>query len=62
MKQLANDGRTMVVVTHEMAFAKEVANKVIFMDEGEIKEQGTPEVFFGSPRNERLKEFLSRML
>ncbi len=62
MKQLARDGMTMVVVTHEMGFAKEVATRVIFMDEGQIKEQGEPEEFFGNPKDERLKEFLSKIL
>jgi ABC-type polar amino acid transport system ATPase subunit len=62
MKQLARDGMTMVVVTHEMGFAKEVATRVIFMDEGQMKEQGTPEEFFNHPKDERLKEFLSKIL
>ncbi len=62
MKQLAKDGMTMVVVTHEMGFAKEVATRVVFMDEGQIKEEGTPEEFFGGPKDERLKEFLSKIL
>ena len=62
MMQLARDGMTMVVVTHEMGFAKEVATRVIFMDEGRIKEQGTPEEFFDHPKDERLKEFLSKIL
>ena len=62
MKKLARDGMTMVVVTHEMGFAKEVATRVIFMDEGQIKEQGTPEEFFGNPKDPRLQEFLSKIL
>lgn len=62
MKQLARDGMTMVVVTHEMGFAKEVATRVIFMDEGRIKEQAEPEEFFENPKDERLKEFLSKIL
>jgi polar amino acid transport system ATP-binding protein len=62
MKKLAHDGMTMVVVTHEMGFAKEVASRVIFMDEGKIKEQGTPEEFFDNPKDPRLKEFLSKIL
>ena len=62
MKKLAQDGMTMVVVTHEMGFAKEVATRVIFMDEGEIKEQGSPEEFFGNPKEPRLQEFLSKIL
>ena len=62
MKALAHEGMTMAVVTHEMGFAKEVATRVIFMDAGQIKEQGTPEEFFGNPKDERLKEFLSKIL
>ncbi|MCI8559887.1 MAG: amino acid ABC transporter ATP-binding protein [Dorea sp.] len=62
MKKLARDGMTMVVVTHEMGFAREVATRVIFMDEGQIKEQAGPEEFFGNPKDERLKEFLSKIL
>ena len=62
MKQLADEGMTMIVVTHEMGFAKEVASRVVFMDEGKIKEENTPEEFFGNPKNERLKEFLSKVL
>ncbi|MGN1165419.1 MAG: amino acid ABC transporter ATP-binding protein [Lachnospiraceae bacterium] len=62
MKKLALDGMTMVVVTHEMGFAKEVATRVIFMDEGQIKEQGTPEEFFDHPKDPRLQEFLSKIL
>ena len=62
MKQLAHDGMTMVVVTHEMGFAKEVATRVLFMDQGQVKEQGTPDEFFGNPRDPRLKEFLSKIL
>lgn len=62
MKELANEGMTMVVVTHEMGFAREAANRVVFMDEGEIKEQGNPKEFFENPKDERLKEFLSKVL
>lgn len=62
MKKLAQDGMTMVVVTHEMGFAKEVATRVIFMDEGRIKEQGSPAEFFGNPKEPRLQEFLSKIL
>ncbi len=62
IKQLANEGMTMVVVTHEMGFAKEVADRVIFMDEGKIIEQGTPEDIFNNPQNPRLKDFLSKVL
>ena len=62
MKELADEGMTMVVVTHEMGFAREVATRVIFMDEGQIKEENTPEEFFANPKDERLKEFLSKVL
>ena len=62
MKELAHEGMTMVVVTHEMGFAREVANRVIFVDEGVIKEENTPEEFFGNPQDERLKDFLSKVL
>jgi len=62
MKQLASEGMTMVVVTHEMGFAREVADRVLFMDEGKIVEVGTPEHFFTSPREERTKLFLKQVL
>lgn len=62
MKGLAKEGMTMVVVTHEMGFAREVATRVLFMDEGKIMEQGTPEQIFGAPQNPRTKEFLSKVL
>ena len=62
MKNLAEDGMTMAVVTHEMGFAKEVGTKVLFMDEGNILEEGTPEEIFGNPRQDRTKEFLSKVL
>ncbi len=62
MKQLAKEGMTMVVVTHEMGFAREVADKVIFMDEGKIVEVGDPEHFFTNPEHERTKLFLSQIL
>ena len=62
MKGLADDGMTMAVVTHEMGFAREVATRVLFMDEGHIMEQGTPEQIFGNPQNERTQEFLSKVL
>ena len=62
MKSLAKEGMTMVVVTHEMAFAKEVSDRVVFMDQGVILEQGTPQEVFGSPREARTREFLSRYL
>ncbi|MHB1405085.1 MAG: amino acid ABC transporter ATP-binding protein [Desulfitobacteriaceae bacterium] len=62
MVDLAHEGITMVVVTHEMGFARQVADRVVFMDEGEILEQGTPEHFFSNPTHERTKLFLSRIL
>ena len=62
MKELANAGMTMVVVTHEMGFAREVATKVLFMDEGRIVEEAPPAVFFSQPRNPRLIDFLSKVL
>ncbi len=62
MREIARGGMTMIVVTHEMGFAKEVANRVIFMDEGKIKEEAPPEEFFANPKNPRLKEFLSKVL
>lgn len=62
MKQLADAGMTMIVVTHEMGFAREVASRVMFMDDGNIREEGTPDEFFGNPRNQRLKDFLSKVL
>ena len=61
MKQLAREGTTMVVVTHEMSFAHDVANKVIFMEHGSIVEQGTPEELFYHAREERTKQFLRRI-
>mgnify|MGYP001354057122 CR=1 FL=1 len=62
MRELAEEGLTMVIVTHEMAFAREVATRVIFMDAGRIIEEGTPEEIFEHPKNQRLKEFLSKVL
>jgi len=62
MKDLAEDGMTMVVVTHEMGFAKEVATRVMFIDEGVVKEQAPPEEFFSNPKDARLQEFLSKVL
>ena len=62
MKQLADNGMTMAVVTHEMGFAREVADRVWFMYEGKILEQGTPDQIFNHPQNERLKQFLQRVL
>ncbi len=62
MKELADSGMTMVVVTHEMGFAREVGTRVIFMDEGRIIEENNPKDFFANPQNERLKEFLSKVL
>ncbi|MCI8635859.1 MAG: amino acid ABC transporter ATP-binding protein [Eubacterium sp.] len=62
MKELADDGMTMVVVTHEMGFAREVGSKVLFIDEGIIMEENTPEEFFTNPKNPRLQDFLSKVL
>ena len=62
MKSLAKEGMTMIIVTHEMGFAKEVANRVLFIDEGQILESAPPAEFFGNPKNPRLKEFLSKVL
>ncbi|EKQ50940.1 MULTISPECIES: amino acid ABC transporter ATP-binding protein [unclassified Clostridium] len=62
MKQLAKDGMTMIVVTHEMGFARDVSDRVIFMDKGYIVEEGAPKDIFTNPKNERTKEFLSRVL
>ena len=62
MRELANEGMTMVIVTHEMGFAREVANRIIFIDEGVIKEENNPKEFFANPKDERLKEFLSKVL
>ena len=62
MRQLAKEGMTMVIVTHEMGFAREVADRVLFMDGGVIAEQGTPSEIFNNPKNNRLKEFLSKVL
>ena len=62
MKELAAQGMTMIVVTHEMGFAKDVADRVIFMDGGYIVEEGSPDEIFSNPKNERTKAFLSRVL
>jgi polar amino acid transport system ATP-binding protein len=62
MKQLASEGMTMVVVTHEMGFAREVADRVLFMDQGKVVEEGTPEHFFTAPQEERTKAFLRQVL
>ncbi len=62
MKELAGEGMTMVIVTHEMGFAREVATRVMFMDDGRIAEEGTPDEIFNHPKNERLKDFLSKVL
>lgn len=62
MKSLAAQGMTMVVVTHEMGFAREVASRVVFIDEGKIQEEAEPEEFFSNPKNSRLKDFLSKVL
>jgi polar amino acid transport system ATP-binding protein len=62
IRQLANEGMTMVIVTHEMGFAKEVGTRIIFVDQGKIQEEAPPQEFFENPKNERLKEFLSKVL
>ncbi|TLQ18553.1 amino acid ABC transporter ATP-binding protein [Lentilactobacillus parafarraginis] len=62
MKDLAKNGMTMIVVTHEMGFAKEVADRVVFVDDGQILEQGTPDQIFEHPKNERLRDFLNKIL
>ena len=62
MRRLAEGGMTMVVVTHEMAFAKNVSDRVVFMDQGVIAEQGTPQEIFGNPQQARTREFLARYL
>ena len=62
MVELARDGMTMMVVTHEMGFARKVANRVIFMDQGEIVEDADKDAFFGQPRSERAQQFLSKIL
>ena len=62
MRDLADEGMTMVVVTHEMGFAREVASKVLFIDEGVIKEEAPPTEFFTNPQDPRLKDFLSKVL
>jgi len=62
MKKLANEGMTMIVVTHEMGFAREVADRMVFMDDGKIIEEGVPEDLFNNPQEERTKEFLGRIL
>ena len=62
MKNLAENGMTMVIVTHEMGFAREVADRVLFIDEGNILEQGTPAELFGNPQHDRTKNFLSKVL
>ena len=62
MKELAEDGMTMAVVTHEMGFAREVGTRVLFIDEGVVKEENTPNEFFSNPQNPRLQDFLSKVL
>ena len=62
MKSLANEGMTMAVVTHEMGFAREVADRVLFIDQGIIMEQGAPEEIFSNPKSPRLKDFLSKVI
>ena len=62
MKSLADEGMTMVIVTHEMGFAREAASRILFIDEGQIKEEGTPAEVFDNPQNPRLRDFLSKVL
>jgi polar amino acid transport system ATP-binding protein len=62
MRELAQQGMTMVCVTHEMGFAREVGNRVVFMADGKLVEQGTPQEIFGAPKSERLRDFLSKVL
>jgi polar amino acid transport system ATP-binding protein len=62
MKKLADKGMTMVIVTHEMGFAREVGDRIIFMDQGMVLEQGTPQEVFGATKEQRTKEFLSKVL
>jgi polar amino acid transport system ATP-binding protein len=62
MKELAREGMTMVCVTHEMGFAREVGNRVLFMEAGKLVEEGTPEQMFNQPKTERLKDFLAKVL
>ena len=62
MKKLANDGMTMVIVSHEMGFAREVGDRILFMDEGRIVEEGSPEQVFGNPQHPRTQDFLSKVL
>ena len=62
IKELAAEGMTMVIVTHEMGFAREVGTRILFMDEGKILEENTPKEFFANPRNQRLKDFLAKVL
>jgi polar amino acid transport system ATP-binding protein len=62
MRELADDGMTMAIVTHEMGFAREVASRVLFMADGYVMEEGTPEKVFGAPESPRLKDFLSKVL
>jgi polar amino acid transport system ATP-binding protein len=62
MKSLAKEGLTMIIVTHEMGFAREVANRILFIDEGKILEEGSPEEFFSNPKHPRLCEVLSKVL
>ena len=62
IKELADEGMTMVIVTHEMGFAREVSTRVLFMADGKITEEGTPKELFGNPKTERLKDFFSKVL
>ena len=62
MQDLAGEGRTMLVVTHEMGFARHVATRVVFLDQGQVQDEGPPQQVFGAPTSERCRQFLSRML
>jgi ABC-type polar amino acid transport system ATPase subunit len=62
IRELASEGMTMLIVTHEMGFARDVAHRIIFMDRGRVVEEGAPQVIFKSPNNERTRDFLSRVL
>ena len=62
MRDLARDGMTMIVVTHEMGFAREVADRIVFMDEGQIVEEGNPKEFFSNPKEERAQKFIGKIL
>jgi len=62
MKELANSGMTMVIVTHEMGFAREVANRILFLDQGRVVEDAPPDIFFSTPKSERASQFLEKVL